>query len=121
VLKILELKGVDAEILELVAVGLVRADVSDDAPKVLVLVLRDPSDAAYDDAPKILVLVLARVDVSDDAYDNASRLLVLVERVNMSDDAPKVLVLVERDVSDDAYNDTSKVLVLVVTEVSDDA
>ena len=46
VLKILELKGVDAKILELVAVVLVRADVSDDAPKVLVLVLRDVSDNA---------------------------------------------------------------------------
>jgi hypothetical protein len=46
VLKVLELKGVDAKILELVAVVLVRADVSDDAPKVLVLVLRDVSDNA---------------------------------------------------------------------------
>ena len=44
-LKILELK-VDAKILELIAlvlVRLVRADVADDAPKVLVLVVRDVS------------------------------------------------------------------------------
>jgi hypothetical protein len=37
---------VDTKILELVALVLVRADVSDDAPKVLVLVVRDVSDDA---------------------------------------------------------------------------
>ena len=41
---------------------LARADVSDDAPKVLVLVVRED---VPNDAPKVLVLALR--DVSDDA------------------------------------------------------
>jgi hypothetical protein len=41
---------------------LARADVSDDAPKVLVLVMRED---VSNDAPKVLVLALR--DVSDDA------------------------------------------------------
>jgi hypothetical protein len=45
ILNTLELK-VDAKILELVALVLVRADVSDDASEVLILVLRDESDNA---------------------------------------------------------------------------
>jgi hypothetical protein len=82
VLNTLELKGVvDARLLELVALVLARADVSDDAPKVFVLVVRD---------------------VSDDADDEAPTELVLVVREDVSDDVPKVLVLVVTEVSDDA-------------------
>jgi hypothetical protein len=79
VLNTLEL-NVDAKILELVALVLVRANVSDDAPKVLVLVVRDVSD----DVPRVVVLMMR--DVSDDA----PTVLVLVDSAK----APVVVVSV---------------------------
>jgi hypothetical protein len=90
-------------------------DSYDDAPNVLVLVVREEevsNDDAYEDAPEVLVLVVREV-VSDDAFDDPTDDCAFVEVVSLAtvvlgrDADVKILELV--------------VLVLVVREDADAA
>ena len=97
-----------------VAVGF--ADSYDDAPKVLVLVVReDVSDDAYDDptddcvSVDVVVLKTLKLEGGADVKLLELVVLVLVVREDVSDDISKVLVLVVRDeVSDDPYDDETE-------------